>query len=662
MNNKLKYLLIIALISISSKLIAQANLEINTPSGCESSCSVTFSSPVEAGLSDIATITLTNNAGFGGNLTGTASLIPFFGCTDCTSCPDQCLYFSIESGATINLASGTSQDIIVKFNPTTASSVGPISIKLRITINNDDVGTVPNYTDDDVATPELDVDINIIGEVKKTVINYSIVMDRSGSMSILEGSDRRIDLLSDAVDFFLSLEQLRRQDLPDFEGDSVGMVRYDHEVDASYLALSAVTDDMINLIAKPLVDLPATNDINQLKPRGLTATGNAVIDAINTHFSEIAPTPRKKVMILFSDGFENTGSLVGDPAVANLLAARQDVNIYSIGMGSANMISLDQYSISSGLSTSQSFQFDVLSDPLALSSFFFKIYQNAVGLQSIIDPTYFVDLNDSIPVFIAEAWVTSSDNKVIFSINHPRDLQHWVNFQIITPSGKILSDGLNNGISTVKIEGRTHVIYESTFNQETDLAEYVGKWKLKATRSNNNNGEQNNATKPESLINIPIGFAAATLSNLSLELEAGTQSNLPGEELIVTLEIEDNSSNDNVQVEKIDVLITRPDGKEIRLIPKKDKFGTFVAKYPHTQKKGLYIVYTIATLKNSKGERSTRDALRHVVVSNQQSFTSNRDKDACFSCYYTKVIIAFAILLLILIVIIIIRKKLINKP
>ena len=515
----------------------------------------------------------------------------------------------------------------------------PMVINLRISSNA--VGNEENS-------------LTILGQATKTVINYALVLDRSGSMNWTDGpgTDRRIEYLSNAVTYFLGLEQLRMQDLPDFEGDSIAIVKYNNVVEASYLPLSAATPTLLDNgtgTAPPLVDIAATNDMSLIQPNQGTATGNAVIDAINTHFPSSAPSPRKKVIILFSDGFENVGPLVDDPAVSNLLAARQDINIYTIGMGGANMTSLTKYATKSGLSATEARLFDPTMDEMQLNSFFFKIYQNAVGLVSIVDPTYYVNFPSSGSVDIAEIQISSSETRVNFSITHANDLRKSVEFDLIDPAGNVVQAGLANGINTKKIEGSNYVIYETTFTNAAVDAKYVGTWRVRGRRIDRAGDVSRD------LMGVPVGVAAAGLSSLVMTTEATITENAPGEELVIMTEISDSGNNEEVKVEEIEVTVTRPDGKVVSLRPEKNKFGCYAAKYPCTQMKGSYQIYVKATIRNAKGERVSRDATKQLFVGDQQTFVS--EQKPILTDMHIKLIIGLLILILILMMILFFRKR-----
>ncbi|XOV93548.1 MAG: VWA domain-containing protein [Bacteroidota bacterium] len=543
------------------------------------------------------------------------------------------------------ITSGYPLHIFLTFAPAIDAPGSAMTINLLIDSNSE-------------ANPQMN-NIIVSGTATKTVINYSLVIDRSGSMRRMEddgigGTKRRIDLLSEAADYFLGLEYLRVENTAiGFPGDQIGIVKYNHNVDGTYLPLSTATNTLISDAQTNLVSTTATNDLAFIEPQGNTATGNAVIEALNNQLTTVASGAEQNVIIMLSDGYENTGSLISDigaGSVSDVISLRPDVNIYSIGMGSANMASLEQYSSLSGLSTPQTFYYDPTLDPLALNSFFFKIYQNAIGLASVVDPTYYVNITSQDWIDIAEALISSSDQQITISITYPEEINEVTDYQIIQPSGIVLAEGNVGGLNTIKIEGRNHIIYQVTYSNAADPADYVGEWKLQGKSTSEARSDIN-------LSNVPVGFAIASLSGLTIDVNAGTGNIEPGDEIVVTTEPEDSTNpDDEVEIEEVDVTITTPDGKEVGCPPEKDPCGTYVVKYPYTHKEGIYEVYVKTILKNSKGERTMRDAYQQVVVSNNKEILSS-DTKPCLVCKWIQVLIVISIIILILILILLIRKR-----
>ena len=572
-----------------------------------------------------------------------------------SSSPNWTITYSETFPVSLN-SSAAPLEINARFSPISTSSLGGDNASITM---HTFAEVLSCFEDVDTGTAtELDLGFSLNGTVTKTSINYSIVLDRSGSMQIMEadglgGFKRRIDLVSEAADYFLGLEYLRVEDLTSgFPGDKIGIVKYNNSVDGTYLPLSTATNTLLSDAQTNLVSTAATNDIAFIRPQGSTATGNAVIESINTHLTTVASGDEQNVIIMLSDGYENTGSLitdVGAGSVSDEITLRPDINIYSIGMGNANMASLEQYSNLSGLAAPQTFYYDPTLDPMALNSFFFKIYQNAIGLASVIDPTYYVNLVSEDWVDIAEATISSSDQQVTISITYPEEVSDLTDFRMIQPSGVTLAEGDIDGVNTVKVEGRNHIIYQVTFSSTADPTSYVGQWKLQGKSASEERSDID-------LSNVPVGFAVASLSGLIIDVNAGTGDIQPGDEIVVTVEPEDSSNpDDEVEIEDLDVSITTPDGKEVGCPPERDPCGTYIVRYPYTHKKGIYEVYVKTTLRNSKGELTMRDAYQQVVVSKEKEILSS-DTRPCLACKWIQILIVISIIILILLLILFIRK------
>ena len=225
MKNKFKLSFVIIII-VHFSVLSQANLEILNPSNCEIGCGVSFTSnPIEAGLSDITTVTIrNNNSGGGANLACSLSLVSASGSLSCSAC----VKFSIESPINLNIPAGANEIVTIRFNPSFEDPIGPKTIKLRVTAMNDEPNNPPFYPDvfDDGTgiTQPLDVDISILGETQKTVIKSSLVLDRVGSVPAQYGQ-----FTSETLPILLDTAHEAAQDVTHF---------YIHEVFGGELYLS----------------------------------------------------------------------------------------------------------------------------------------------------------------------------------------------------------------------------------------------------------------------------------------------------------------------------------------------------------------------------------------------------------------------------------------
>lgn len=639
-----KHLLTLALFFVVPCVIfAQAQLEIISP--------LTFvvdHEPVEVELEDMKTITIKNaNLGGGAPLDGSLSFVNISG-NPADACPS-CAYWSFVGSNTFTLNANTPAVFTIKFKPDVTASAGNHSIKVRISATNSSGHPYTDAYDDAATTADdnvLDVDIITNGQAKKTTINYSLVLDRSGSMSISECGRSRIDLLAESASLFFDLTKLRKQDLPNFDGDSIGMVKFDDIVNADYLPRNAVTDAFITQAKELLNPMPpfnATTTESKILPRGLTAIGPAVIDAINVQLPEISLPNTKKVMVVFSDGYENIAPFTYEAPVLDLLSDRQDINIYTIGMGSADHAALQALSLNSGLLTAQHYGFPTYAttcDPYSLANFYLKVYHSALGSSSVIDPTYYISLSDTTTRTISNAWITSSDKRATFVLFDPPGSRTLYTLDMVSPKGESI-ESLTGGLTIKKIADFNYTIYEVNFAAATDPASYVGRWDLrispKASGAANERAEL-----------IPIGFSAATFSNIKLDLNSAVAGNEPGNELVIAVDLTESGLPVNTVLTS-KAVITTPAGKQIKIDLSKDSFNKYIARYPHTFEAGIYKIFVASTLKNAKGEFTTREETKYVVVENEK-FRTTPIKN-CFNCWWAYVLIAMVIVLLIWILI-----------
>ncbi|HEY0742525.1 MAG TPA: vWA domain-containing protein [Chryseosolibacter sp.] len=632
-----KNLLVVACLLLSPFFIsAQARVQITDPA------SLTINhDPLEVDLTDMKTLVISNIGSGGANLSGTLAFINFTGdpAQTCSSCG----YWSFVGGNTINLPGGSAATFTIQLSPPLNATPGAHAIKLRVTLTNA-LGT--EYPDAWSATPELDVDISVNAQITKTTINYSLVLDRSGSMSAVECSTSRINLLAESASLFFDMTKLRKQDLPNFDGDSIGMVKFDDIVNADYLPLGAVTDAFITQ-GKELLDpdppFSATSTESKIQPRGLTAIGQAVIDAINVQLPGQAPANMKKVVVLFSDGYENVAPYTNEVPVLNLLADRQDINIYTIGMGSADHGALQALSAASGLTTAQHYGFPNYSttcDPYALANFYIKVYNNAIGLASIVDPTFYVSLSDSTSKTITSAWLTSSDRKATFVVFDPPAMRSQYTLDIVSPKGESIS-ALTGGLSVTKIADFNYTIYEVNLTKATDPTSYIGRWDLKISPSISKDVQRRAET-------VPIGFSVSTFSNLRMSVNSAVAGNKPGNDLIVGVDVLDSGLPPGDLIASA-ASVTTPSGKVVKLNLVKDSYNQLVARYPHTYEEGIYKLFVNVKIKNRKGEIATREDVKHVVVGDDKQPV--RPQKSCAACWGIYILVGLAFLILLLVII-----------
>lgn len=175
-------------------------------------------------------------------------------------------------------------------------------------------------------------------------IDMVLCLDRSGSMAAMDFTLNR-----KRVDRFTVVKQIFRDFIlgndhysgrPD---DRVGLITFGGYVDTlcpltlDHEAL-AETLEMVN-IPEPLRDARGriiSNDI--LDEETATAIGDALVTAVERLESSGA---RSRVVVLLSDGKQNTGAVSAEEAAA--IAKKKGIRVYTIGIGSTGFVPFPQY-------------------------------------------------------------------------------------------------------------------------------------------------------------------------------------------------------------------------------------------------------------------------------------------------------------------------------
>ena len=180
--------------------------------------------------------------------------------------------------------------------------------------------------------------------VRSEGIDMILCLDRSGSMAAMDFTmDRK------RVDRFTVVKQIFRDFIlgsdrysgrPD---DRVGLITFGGYVDSlcpltlDHEAL-AETLEMVNL-PEPLRDAHGriiSNDI--LDEESATAIGDALVTAVERLETSRA---RSRVVVLLSDGKQNTGAVSAEEAAA--IAKKKGIRVYTIGIGSTGVAPFPQY-------------------------------------------------------------------------------------------------------------------------------------------------------------------------------------------------------------------------------------------------------------------------------------------------------------------------------
>ena len=317
-------------------------------------------------------------------VTLTSSGAPFFvTATDPTTVPPNSL-----SVGPASIPGGSSQRFVVVFAP---QAMGAASGTLTITSND------PNHLTTTVLLTGNGVQLN--------PASLELILDRSGSMSAPAQSGTKMDGLKAAVQLFADLV------IPG-KGDEMGSVEF---------------DDVINVLTPfgpfdVAKQAKIISDANSLTPRNDTSIGGG-LQLGQTQVS--SGTTTRKVLLVFTDGLENTPPMISavEPAV---LAAGTEV--YAIGLGQPQNISAAALST---LASSANGNFFLTDDTLILRKNFVQVLADAFRQNMAADPIFNIAPGEvrEIPVSI-----TKCESRITFVLNWDNPLS-LIGLTILAPNG-----------------------------------------------------------------------------------------------------------------------------------------------------------------------------------------------------------------------------------
>lgn len=484
----------------------------------------------------------------------------------------------------------------------------------------------------DPVTPIVPVMLTGRG-VAPTPINSVLILDRSGSMSETAGERRKIDAMRDAADLYI---HLLRQDISSSgTGDQIGFVKYNHS-NSVYLPLDHVDDPAVPgshmATAEDLLSNASLADNSRIKPTGSTAIGEAMFTAAGL-FTPMEPDNRH-VMVVLTDGIENSGARRIPDAVGPIQAADPELQMYSVGVG--NNIEPDKLQLITNVGNG----YHQVSDDLSgtslfdLETFYFKIFANATGMDLVVDPTYAVQIRDSLPINVARARMTSSDRKAVFVAFDSPALRKYYRLDLVAPNGDVITTSSVIGGVTVHIARRhTYTIYKVMLPDPDVSSEFLGDWVLRLTPFGRYSAnivqpllEDKTALKGFVSIDpsagfVPIGFAAAVASNYRMQVEVLPDHFLPGASVLLTATLTDRgwpTLDANIVadvmapgVDLVQTIRLHDDGLNGDAIARD---GTWSGRFSRTGQTGSYRFIFRSRGHNNNGELAAREASRFVSL------------------------------------------------
>jgi hypothetical protein len=562
--------------------------------------------------------------------------------------------------ATRTVAPGGSTEFRMDYQPTPPVSATLDDIRVRVTGNN----TVP-------APQNVDVELRGRG-VAPVPIDSVLVLDRSGSMAQLVGQRRKIEALQTAASMYVDLQ---RTDLGGGTGDRVGLVRY-NQLNDEYLSLSFQQESssapppgtVTKADALDHLSESAIQDVSRLAPSGNTGIGGAMQRASGMlPPGAVPPTERKQVMVVLTDGVENVDPHA-DVVLPGIHSDHPNLKIYSIGLGREDTTPPEINSAVLQAITNVTSGYHQISGDLAglnrfqLESFYFKIFTNAVGIGTVVDPTTSVQVAGSAPVVVQRARIVSSDHSAVFMVLDDPTLRAFYDLQIVTPAGEVVTEATTTGGIAVHRQRRNNYdIFKVVFPDESQAAAYAGEWQLRLVP--NGSWSQQGASdalrceqisshtsilppfafafaqtlrprdtpcqrlrqRPDVIDprqgNVPVGFAAAVGSDYRMDVAVRPSHFLPTADVKLTASLTDRRAPAPDGAVTVDV--TTPGGTQLPGVPLFDDGthgddvagdGTWTTHFIQTAEGGTYKFFFRGRGRNERGELAPREEVRYLTL------------------------------------------------
>lgn len=307
-------------------------------------------------------------------------------------------------------------------------------------------------------------------------IDSVLLLDRSGSMDQTGGDgSRKIERLKNAAGVYVEL--LR-------DGtDYLGFTRYDNNND-NILALAEISA----VRATALSTLADIGPGGALAPAGSTGIGGAMRTASTQYALSPAVTPpdpdHKKVMVVLTDGNENQDPTIlqvidgtdGQPA---LFVQHPDLLTYSVGLGIPGNLNEDRLQLITNRGAGGFYKVTgelVDLNIFALENFYFKIFADAIGQMMVVDPTFDVELDETLEVPIG---IITEDREALFFFIGELPEQAYI-FELVDPLGTVITSSATVGGMSVQVKEKANWTFFRVKFPAVDISlDYVGTWKFR---------------------------------------------------------------------------------------------------------------------------------------------------------------------------------------
>jgi hypothetical protein len=241
--------------------------------------------------------------------------------------------------------------------------------------------------------------------VQLAPVSVELVLDRSGSMAGSAPGGTKMDALKAAVHLFANL-------LIPGQGDSIGSVEFD---DAFNLLTPRATYDAAQQTA-------INSGVDTLTPRNFTSIGGG----LRLSDAQLAGAfTARKIILIFTDGLENTPPMIADVEPQILGAGRE---VYAIGLGQPPYISATALA---ELAASAQGKFFVTDDTLVLRKNFVQVLADSFRQNMAADPIFSLSPGQPIEVPVA---ITECERRISFALMW-EDPASQIEMEVRAPDG-----------------------------------------------------------------------------------------------------------------------------------------------------------------------------------------------------------------------------------
>jgi hypothetical protein len=227
-------------------------------------------------------------------------------------------------------------------------------------------------------TDNFAVDVALACDEKP--VHAIIVFDRSGSMAI-PSANPKYDRAADAATLFM--DAWLANDPP--AQTEVGLVYYNHN---AYFDANTGTNTTLELLDDAKRDQIAASFPGNPPNFGSTSIGGGILKAMDVQGFNINVLPadnQHRVIVVLTDGKENAGTRMDDPAVTQALVDGK-VDGYVLGIGDENQIDEDKLSTLAAILNHPPASLAKDLDAFQLEKFFLQVLAETQGIEFNTDP------------------------------------------------------------------------------------------------------------------------------------------------------------------------------------------------------------------------------------------------------------------------------------